>query len=124
MTILIILIFIFIFLYHSHNLFFGNWQSTEEFSSSGTEIFMNFSSNNCVRIVFVSNNQTVVYDGKMYFYTLDPRSLLMFNSCGRVKIDMPVDIMPSCLNYSYSPRGYLKLYNDKKNYGEFIKINS
>ncbi len=119
---IIICVLIFINLYNSHKLFFGSWQSIEDFSEDGTEIYINFSENNEFRIIFVCDEKSVIYDGKAYFFTYDPRSLMLFDSTGYVKIDIEDKILPAYLYYKYSPAGYLKLYDDEKNYGEFTKI--
>ena len=117
----VIIVLIFINIYQSYRIFNGNWQTIEEFNENGTTVYINFN-NTDVRVIFVSGDQTVIHDGKMYFFTYDLRSLLLFDSCGYVKTDFKDNIFPAYLNYKYSPTGHLKLYG-KKNYGDFIKMN-
>lgn len=126
--IIIIIILLFIFIYHSTRLLNGNWQTTEDFSSNGTTIFMNLSTTwykpweTRVRIIFMSDADTVIYDGFMYFYTYDLRGALLFDNTGYIRTSFTEDIFPKTLYYKYSPEGYMRLYN-KKNYGDFVKIN-
>lgn len=121
-----LIIILIIFVYQNARLFSGNWQTTEEFSAAGTTIFMNLSGHTpwrtAVRVIFVSGKDTVIHDGYMYFYTYDPRGLLLFDSCGYVKTSFENEIFPKFLYYKYSPTGCLRLYKEK-NYGDFVKIN-
>lgn len=100
----------------------GSWQSTGDFTESGTKILLNIQGKfyTSCRVVLIQN-EAVVEDGNLIFIGYNPGSLLWFPSRG-VVINKGFACWPKKMWYKFNAlQGTLKLYN-KQVYADLVKL--